>query len=51
MECYRQYADEKDIPVFGFTATDEYTDRSVEDYFESKVYELTKPRGYKTKDS
>ncbi len=40
-EAIRNYAKSKDIAILGLTATDEYFDRSLEDYYEKKIHEIT----------
>lgn len=41
-QAMQDYARDKDIAVLGLTATDELTDRSLQEYFEEKAHELTK---------
>lgn len=46
-EAIREFASRKDIAILGLTATDEYYDRSLEDYVGEKAHELTKEEAMK----
>lgn len=46
-EAIREYARMKGVAILGLTATDEYPDRHMEDYFEAKAHELTKQEAIK----
>ncbi len=48
-QAIRDFAERKEIAVVGLTATDEYSDRSLEDYFEQRVHELTKQEAMRRK--
>ncbi len=48
-QSIRDFAERKDVAVIGLTATDEYYNRSLADYFEQKVHELTKQEAMRRK--
>lgn len=48
-DAIRAYAARKEIALLGLTATDKYYDRSLEDFFEKKVHELTKQEAMRRK--
>ncbi len=46
-QALRDYAASKDLAILGLTATDEYADRTLLDFFEDKAHELTKQEAIK----